>query len=94
MAISNELFMAILAMDTYNRGYNTGIVALTGTSLGNATLGADSSILKDANGNRTDQAATFFAQSYTLDGQTIISYRGTDAFGGDADVKACGQRVV
>ena len=25
MAISNELFLAILAMDSYNRGYNAGI---------------------------------------------------------------------
>ncbi len=25
MAISNDLFLAILAMDSYNRGYNAGI---------------------------------------------------------------------
>jgi len=81
MAISNDLFMAILAMDSYNRGYNSGIAALTGTSIGNATIGADSSILTDSNGNDgVDEAVSFYAQSYTWNGQTVIAYRGTDAF--------------
>lgn len=79
MAISNDLFLAILAMDSYNRGYNAGLgdpqTGLTGTQIGTATV-------------RTDalpsgyQAASFFAQAYTLsNGQTVISYRGTDTFG-------------
>jgi hypothetical protein len=49
MAISTELFMAILAMDSYNRGYNPGITAsgrpnegMTGTQLGTATIGLSS----------------------------------------------------
>jgi len=43
--------------------------------------------LKDANGNRLDVPASFFAISYSFGGkvpaglanQTVISYRGTDA---------------
>jgi len=46
MAISNDLYMAILAMDSYNRGYNAGIKdpnatadqGLLGTQIGNATF--------------------------------------------------------
>jgi hypothetical protein len=74
MAVS-DLFLAVLAMDAYNRGYNNGVV-LTGNQLGNATPGADSSIL----GTGADSSVGFFAQAYTLtDGQTLISYRGTDS---------------
>ena len=76
MAISNELLMAILAMDSYNRGYNPGItdsgiaaLGLQGSQLGNVTLGLARSI----------ESSSFFAQAYTLaNGQTVISYRGTD----------------
>ena len=72
MAMSNELFLAVLAMDAYNRQYNSGIgdpvTGLTGTSIGNASIGIF----------RADTSASFFAQSYTWNGQTIISYRGTD----------------
>ncbi|MBA4026593.1 MAG: hypothetical protein C0511_20300 [Hyphomicrobium sp.] len=74
MAITNELMLAILAMDAYNRGYNPG-VSISGTSLGDATLGVSSDIEPGIPG----VAASFFAQSYTLaDGSTVISYRGTD----------------
>ena len=37
MTISDDLFLSILAMDSYNRGYDPGIAGLTGTSIGNAT---------------------------------------------------------
>lgn len=78
MAISNELMLAILAMDAYNRDYGAGLV-LGGTQIGTATLASNSSVLVDAGGSRVDQPASFFAQAYTLaDGRTVISYRGTD----------------
>ena len=73
MAISSDLFMAILSMDAYNRGYNSSIVALTETSIGNATINA---VPLPAGA----QDASFYAQSYTWNGQTVIAYRGTDAF--------------
>ena len=76
MTISNELFMAILSMDTYNRGYNPGINGLSnsqGTKIGNATLEA---VGVDPNG--VAQANSFYAQSYTWNGQIVVAYRGTD----------------
>lgn len=79
MSISNDLFLAILAMDSYNRGYNAGLkLDPTVTQIGNATLGRaiDADIDLDA------VAASFFAQAYTWNGEgngrTVISYRGTD----------------
>jgi hypothetical protein len=70
MSISNDLFMAILAMDSYNRGYDPGI-SISGTSIGNATLRLQS----DVQANSAERAAGFFAQSYTWNGTTVISYR-------------------
>ena len=95
MPISKELMLAILAMDSYNRGYNAGIVDPNGSAqkglsltgqIGNATINANSDVLKDANGNRLDVPASFFAISYSFGGnappglanQKVISYRGTD----------------
>jgi hypothetical protein len=37
MAIDNDVFRSILSMDSYNRGYDSGI-DLTGSSLENASL--------------------------------------------------------
>jgi hypothetical protein len=80
MAISNDLFMAVLAMDSYNRGYNAGI-DVSGSQLGSATLSGNAD---DAEG--LARAASFFAQSYQLaDGNTVISYRGTDQPGLDIE---------
>lgn len=43
MPISSDLFRAILALDSYNRGYNAGVgdpsTGLPGTQIGNATIG-------------------------------------------------------
>lgn len=83
MAISNELLMAILAMDAYNRGYNPGITdsgnsntGMIGSQLGTATVATSSPITSSS----PEFAASFFAQAYTLaNGQTVISYRGTDS---------------
>ena len=54
MPISNDLFMAILAMDSYNRGYDTGL-NVTGDQIGTATLSI-------AKGDQAAQAVGFFAQ--------------------------------
>jgi len=77
MAISNDLFLAILAMDAYNRGYNAGIKdpnagqdqGLLGTSIGNATISTASNTQEGS----AQRNASFYAQSYTLDGMTIIA---------------------
>lgn len=60
MAISADLFAAILAMDSYNRGYDAGL-NVVGDQIGNAFLGFDSSALRDATSEqRLDQLVGFF----------------------------------
>ena len=73
--MTNDLFLAILAMDSYNRGYDPGM-EVTRAQIGNATLGLRST--DSAAGTPGGQAAGFYAISYTWNGQTVISYRGTD----------------
>jgi len=77
MSISKDLFLAILAMDSYNRGYNPGVIlpSNSGTQIGLANVGRYTN--QDGQEQAT-VAASFFAQAYTLNGETIISYRGTD----------------
>ncbi|HQU29583.1 MAG TPA: hypothetical protein PKZ24_10480 [Nitrospirales bacterium] len=80
MATSPELMYAILAMDAYNRGYNPGIGELSddiGTQIGTATISNRSS--SDPNGPAF--ASGFYAVAYEWNGETIISYRGTDSKG-------------
>ena len=75
-----DLFLAILAMDSYNRGYAAG-VTMPSASLGNVTI---STTYDDPN-------AGFSATAYNINGgvpgltdafgnpvTTVISYRGTD----------------
>ncbi|MEJ2410926.1 MAG: hypothetical protein P8Y48_16900 [Novosphingobium sp.] len=77
----SDLIYAILALDSYNRGYCTGIGGLPEEGqIGSFTVGSN-----------TDQTgwkdAGFYAIAYkNLDtGEVVISYRGTDAklFGND-----------
>jgi hypothetical protein len=75
MALSNDpLFAAILAMDAYNRGAGAGL-NVAGTSIGTANLIP----LALPNGS---PAAGFSAQAYSWNGETVISYRGTDVLPG------------
>jgi hypothetical protein len=78
--MTSELFLSILAMDSYNRGYAPGISGLSseaGTKIGNATV-------LDQELPTGSQTAGFYAIAYTMgedqNAKTIISYRGTDAF--------------
>lgn len=91
MTISKELFLAILSMDAYNRGYWAGIViegddASGGTThIGGATISFN---LEDADMVAPAQTAGFYAVAYTmgssgdvpdeLRGRTVIFYRGGD----------------
>jgi hypothetical protein len=92
MTISDELFISILAMDSYNRGYSPGVALPANASkIGTAVISADSTAKLGADAT---QAAGFYAISYTIgegaNAKTIISYRGTDSItedegiGGDA----------
>jgi hypothetical protein len=80
MPISDDLFLAILSMDAYNRGYGSGMgnanTGLAGSQLGNATIGRATNATTEPNA----VAASFFAQAYDWNGTTVISYRGTDNF--------------
>jgi len=67
--ISNDLFLAILSMDAYNRNDpDAGRVFVSGSSIGSATVGQQDLIPSDG----------FAAQAYTWEGKTVIAYRGTD----------------
>ena len=72
MAVSDDLLMAILSMDAYNRGVGTfHLTGLTGDRVGNAVLRTDPLPLGSP-------AMSFSAQAYDWNGQKVISYRGTD----------------
>jgi hypothetical protein len=76
MAMDSDLFRAILAMDSYNRGYGAGILGLsnaTNTAIGTATI-------YDTKGDSEAQGANFYAIAYNWNGETVISYRGTNTF--------------
>jgi Lipase (class 3) len=81
MTINREVFLSILAMDSYQRGYAVGIKGVDGNKIGNAIIKEDSS---EKLGLPQTSAIGFFAQSYLWNGETVISYRGTDfdAFNG------------
>ena len=95
MTISKELFLAILSLDSYSRGYGSAVDDGTATddSLGvsNVSIG-NASVQKNAETELESGVAKnagFYAISYTIGsgvegidaGTTVISYRGTDNFG-------------
>ena len=78
MPISKDLFLAILSLDSYNRGYGEGIKGLggLGSKIGNATVTDESDIADGSEGVN----AGFYAVAYDTEYGTVISYRGTDNF--------------
>ena len=73
MTISKDLFLAILSMDAYNRGYDAGISDgdendtdglgdAIGTQIGNASVVARS----DSDSNSDEVAAGFYAIAYEM----------------------------
>ena len=83
MSISAELFYAILAMDSYNRGYNPGIAGIgdVGSTINNAVVLTDSETVAATKDEA--QAASFYAVAYQTADGIVISYRGTDNFAVD-----------
>jgi hypothetical protein len=78
MTMTPELLFAILAMDSYNRGYDPGIAGLsdaTGTQVGPASIKHN---LEDFDLDQSAIAAGFYAISYDTPYGVVISYRGTD----------------
>jgi hypothetical protein len=82
--MNKHVFLSILAMDSYNRGYNQGVFSVPDASgIGTATVLAQSSILANSN----EVAQGFYAIAYKWNGSTILSYRGTDPSDGANAVK-------
>ena len=88
--MSKDLFLALLAMDSYNRGYDPHIT-LHAITIGVASVVQDSLKLnEDPNvPDRVDEAAGFYTISYDVSavagfesGDIVISYRGTDSGNG------------
>ena len=84
MTMTRDLFLAIMSMDSYNRGYGVGIKGLNESGrLGNATI-------REFGENEQDgwQKAGFYALAYDMtgmanggafaDGETVIAFRGTN----------------
>jgi hypothetical protein len=75
MAISRDLFLSILALDSYNRGYNAGITMVGDdapqTKLGTATI-------LQSNGTADSVWKGFYGIAYNWNGEKVISYRGAD----------------
>ena len=71
--MTNDLFLAILAMDESNRTGTLG--TLVGLKLTDGTLLGNETVLSGTGGFLEDRDAGFFAQAYSLNGQKIISYR-------------------
>lgn len=86
--MNKHFFTSLLAMDVYNRGYNAGVGGLPENGqIGTASATINSSILLDSNGLRVDISQGFYAIAYDWNGQTVISYRGTDPSDGANAVK-------
>lgn len=77
MSISQELMLAILSMDAYNRDYAAGML-VSGEKVGAAEVVDRSAIGVTADDYQRWQDSGFYAVAYNLNGQTVISYRGTD----------------
>jgi Protein of unknown function (DUF2974)/RTX calcium-binding nonapeptide repeat (4 copies) len=77
MPISNQL-LATLAMDAYNQGYGPSI-AHGQTHIGAATLiGAATGLPANAATTQSWIDTGFYAAAYSVGGEIVISYRGTD----------------
>ena len=91
MSISKDLFLAVLSMDAYNRGYNSGIEDEIGigAGLGQAGSGIGNALVLNVPLPSGSEAAGFYAISYEMtadvgegDDKLLagqISYRGREA---------------
>ena len=84
MTISKDLFLAILSMDSYNRGYDVGIQGLGGlnSEIGNARIISQSDTINGSAG----VSAGFYGLAYNTSsvsgfssGEKTVAYRGTNA---------------
>lgn len=82
--MNDDVFRAILALDSYNRGYAPGLALIRNQpQLGTATLMGDSAYFGVSNGVRVDESYGFYASSYRWKDSSgtvhdVVSYRGTN----------------
>jgi hypothetical protein len=76
--VNYDVFLSILAMDSYNRGYLPGIASVggLGSRIGNALFFSQS----DTRAGDPGVNAGFYATAYNWNGLNVISYRGTDNY--------------
>jgi hypothetical protein len=79
--LNANVFQAILAMDSYNRGYGANI-KIADVAQPDGSLGSPRSIgtatIKNIDLPAGSVATGFYASAYNWNGQNIISYRGTN----------------
>lgn len=78
MTMNQSVFRAILAMDSYSRGYSPHVAGVTGTQIGLANILTRATLGIDDTQYANWQQAGFYASGYNWNGETIISYRGTN----------------
>lgn len=82
MTMNDTVFRALLAMDSYNRGYDAGIdfgQDPENQTLGNSTIIDSIKIDPDDPLAAQSVATGFYAATYQWGNEKIISFRGTDA---------------
>ena len=73
--MNRDVFLSLLALDSYNRGYGQNVGGLPSTGkIGQATIKRQSNIAQ----NSDEVNAGFYAIAYEWNGETIISNRGTN----------------
>jgi len=79
--MNRDVFLSLLALDAYNRGYGQNVLV----NLGDSTTGQDeigrfigSAQIIEQRINSEAQASGFYAIAYDWNGETVISYRGTN----------------
>lgn len=94
--MNRDLYLALLAMDAYNRGYGQGISELNAFGeIGNTTIKSDSFVLGGTLENRLDAQSGFYAIAYDVSqagiaglSGTVVSYRGTNFRGSFFDLNS------
>ncbi len=73
--MNREVFLSLLALDSYNRGYGRGLNELSEVGgIGSATIRPFQ--LREQDGW---EEAGFYAIAYGWNSETVISYRGNNA---------------
>lgn len=78
--MNRDVFLSLLALDAYNRGYGQNVLLRPGDSLaGQNETGRriGNAIVRDTPLPTGSVAAGFYAIAYDWNGERVISYRGT-----------------